>query len=226
MSPEKQYLRWRQQPPVGCVFARIIARRPAAYAQQIVEITGKDSPTDVAAEIAARIGTLVSDHETQAAAILMPNVSSLEVLAKVALALDHESMWKVTTSHLVSTPAGDMVAFHIVREIPFGTTTCPSEALVLGPYPEFPPTRQAPITALEIYVGAPRPNDPKTGNPTSKANLAHMETHLPTERAFMKTWNNSVDGRAKSLGCDDNRAKAKVSFVIPAALATALGCAP
>jgi hypothetical protein len=70
-------------------------------------------------------------------------------------------------------------------------------------------------------------NDPKTGNPTTRANLAHMRLpmHLPTAIGIM--WKQSESGRKKSLGNkEDSRAKAKISFVIPKSLAQKLGCEP
>jgi hypothetical protein len=41
---------------------------------------------------------------------------------------------------------------------------------------------------------------------------------------FDKVWEQSVKGRLASLGGEDSRAKAKISFVIPQALAKQLGC--
>lgn len=109
----------------------------------------------------------------------------------------------------------------------FGSSSCPSEALVLGPFEEFPPTRRAPCVGFEIYVGEPRPLDPKTNQPTSKANLAHIEMYLPTHSAFENMWEKTRVRRLASLGgVDDKRAKAKVSFVISPALADELGCSP
>src|SRR5262249_49743225 len=103
----------------------------------------------------------------------------------------------------------------------------PSEALVLGNFDGFPATRRAPVTALEIFVGVPRAMDPKTGEPSKKANLAHVELVLPTSDAAQNMWDKSVEGRLTSLGgVDDVRAKAKVAFVVSSALAESLGCAP
>jgi hypothetical protein len=169
----------------------------------------------------------VDDKTVAAGVLLFPELVTLDGLAKMAMALGERPKWTVTTTVLQNSKAGEMVAVHIVREIPFGAGICPSEALVLGPFPEFPPTRRAPVTALEIYVGEPRPNDPKTGNPTVKANLAHMKLNLETRDMFDRMWIGSVTGRLRELGGEeDSRAKAKISFVIPASLAQELGCAP
>lgn len=137
--------------------------------------------------------------------------------------------WSVVTTTLQNSVAGDLVAVHVARHIPFANATCPSEILALGPFQEFPATRLAPVTALEVFVGPPMSHDPKTHKPTEKANLAHMDLSkidLPVG-AIDKMWETSKIGRLKSLGdIDDSRAKAKVSFVIPSALARQLDCAP
>jgi hypothetical protein len=227
MSLEADYLKWRHQPHVGCVFARLIAGRPADFEQKIERVPSAGPPRRTAGNIARRVNKRVADRNVVAGVLLLPDLVTLEALTKVALALGELPRWTVTTTALENPRAGEMVAVHIVREIPFGDGTCPSEALVLGPFPEFPATRRAPITALELYVGEPRPNDPKTGNPTVKANLAHMELNLETHAAFVSMWDKSVESRLRSLGGgEDSRAKAKVSFVIPTGLARELGCAP
>lgn len=226
MSFSNNYLEWRRGPAVGCVFARLVAVSPATYDQKIEVVPTGGTPRRIAGNIAKRIDRLIEDSAVSAAVLLMPGLLTLEDLCRVSLVLDERPMWAVRTTTLQNPPAGETIAVHIVREIPFGTGSCPSEALVLGPFPEFPPTRRAPVTAMEIYVGKPRAQDPKTGAPTTKANLAHLGLHLPTQKAFDTMWMNSIAGRLQSLGGEDSRAKAKISFVIPIHLANRLGCAP
>jgi hypothetical protein len=170
---------------------------------------------------------MMAEAETVVGAVLVPRVSTLADAARTFLALRDQEGWEVATSLIPPPPAGDWVAMNITRTIPFGTTTCPSEALVAGPFEDFPPTRRAPILAIELYVGEPRPFDPKTSTiPTTKANVAHVEMNLPTHRAFREIWRRSEIGRRASLGGDDNRAKAKVSFLLTRDLAEQLGCLP
>lgn len=226
MSAESDYLKWRKKPPVGCVFARLLASRHSDYPQRIETIPTGRTPDRAATDIAQHIDVLVANPDVTAATLLFPDVKSLEHTAQIMLALGNLPHWTVSTNTLQPPPGRPMVTVHIVREIPFGRATCPSEVLVLGPYQEFPPTRRAPITALEMYVGEPRTDDPKTGAPTTKANLAHIEMNLPSHTAFESMWDKTVEGRKRSLGGDDNRAKAKVSFVIPLGMARRLGCAP
>jgi hypothetical protein len=203
----------------------MIAGHPSRFGQKVECILNEGLPVALAVEIATRVDAAIGDPEVGAAAILLPQILALDAAAKVFLALIGQVGWTVTTSILQDPPAGEMVAVHVVRAIPFGRSSCPSEALVLGPFPEFPPTRRAPVTAIELYVGKPLANDPKSGDATTKANLAHMAMPQLNEMAFKKTWNKSVEGRTRSLGGNDSRAKAKISFVIPKVLADQLRCA-
>jgi len=161
----------------------------------------------------------------------MPGIATLEKLTQVAVALGAHRGWSVSFAAVENSRWDDLVAVRIAREIPFGDTTLPSEALVLGPFAEFPPTRVSPVLALEIYVGEPMTYDPKTREPSTKANLAHMDLGPDLEQSTIDgMWESSISARLSVLGLEpgleDNRAKAKVSFTIPASLAQQLGCAP
>jgi hypothetical protein len=227
MSPEARYLKWRrQQPAIGCVFARLIASNPKRYEQQVDRINGQD-PMRVARRIESIVGPAVASANVSSVVLIFPDLVKLEAVASAMLALNGVPGWKVTWTKLKPPPAMVCVALNIVREIRFGSGTCPSEALVLGPFRSFPPTRRAPVTALEIFVGEPRPMGPLDDTPTQKANLAHIELNLATHAIFMKMWKKSHDARTKSLGDRaDNRAKAKVSLVVPTLMARRLGCCP
>jgi hypothetical protein len=168
MSAESDYLEWRKKPQVGCVFARLLASRYSDYPQHIQTVPTGRSPERIAADVAQRIEALVANPDVTATTLLFPDVESLEHTAQIMLALGGLSHWTVSTGTLQPPPGTPMVTVHIVRQIPFGGATCPSEVLILGPYQEFPPTRRAPITAFEMYVGEPRTEDPKTGAPTPK----------------------------------------------------------
>jgi hypothetical protein len=122
MTVRGDYLRWRYGPAVGCVFARLIAKRPGDYGQKVEEIPSRGTPMQVAATIARRIDRFVSDEAVSAAALLMPNVATLEKLTRTALALRAHPGWRVSFSILEDSQAGDFVALHVVRDIPFGDT--------------------------------------------------------------------------------------------------------
>ena len=236
MSAKDDYLAWRRQPFIGCMFARMMSVNPGDYGQIVTEIPADDSPAAVAAAVAQHIDACVVDAQITAAAIVLPGITTLRDLARMALALGDLPNWGMSTYLMDPPPALPLVVMSLVRQLPFtNNETRPSEVLILGPFPEFPATRRAPMTALEVFVGVPLPQDPKTHDPTTRAQLAHMDL---MDRAIVKRdftqeqvdilWSRSEKGRRESIGGDggDNRARARVSFVIPVALATELGCAP
>lgn len=225
-TPLERYRSWLlKRSDVGCVFARFMAANPARFGQVAETIVGADA-TAMAIDIAQRIDRLVADPAVAAATLLFPEETTLEDLVNVALALDGQPGWHVTRTTLPGTSIGDAVAFGMVRDIPFQGAPCPSEALVLGPFDEFPETRRAPVTVLEIFVGVPPAQTP-SGAPRTKANLADVDVAPVATGVFQSMWRNSVTGRRRSLnGVEDGRAKAKVAFVVPMTLATSLGCAP
>ena len=205
----------------------MMARRPADYGQHVTVINGT-VPKRVAARIEQVIDGYVRDPKVAAATVVLPKIVDIGVLVKVTLQLATLPRWVVTNSTIPATAVGDVVAFAVTREVPRSADgrDVPSEALVLGDFAVFPNTRRAPVTALEMFVGDPDPLDPKSRTPTGRANLAHVEARskFPNDRSYNKTWDNTVAGRLRSLGgVNDLRAKAKVSFVVPLALATSLG---
>ncbi|MBS0221806.1 MAG: hypothetical protein JSR91_13800 [Proteobacteria bacterium] len=205
----------------------VAAANPARYGQRVELLSSTGAPAEVAKAIAAYIDSMLVDPQTQAAAIVMPDLTTLEKTAEVFLALASEPKWNVQRSLVQIDAANSVVAFNISREIPFGAGTCPSEGLVLGPFEDFPATRRAPVTAFEMFVGEPLANDPGSGKPSIKAHLAHMRMEFPTAKTFDVLWQATIKGRLASLGnVNDVRAKAKISFVIPANLAKAIGCMP
>jgi hypothetical protein len=226
--PLERYRRWKRfQPDVGCVFARYMANKPNEFGQRAVLINGHKASA-VAAEIAIRVTEFIDDPTIVAGALVLPELTTLTRVVRVALALANrgEGAWKVTRAILRETPVGDVVAFNVVRRLPMTHSTCPSEALLLGPFNEFPNTRRAPVTALELFVGVP-PTHKHSGESTKKVHLADVPIPLPAESVFNSMWERTVEARRKSLGgVNDERAKAKVTFSIPMSLATKLGCKP
>lgn len=228
--PLERYRGWKHKTKnVGCVFARLMAgwaaKDPARYGHS-AEVVNGNVPANLATEIDSRVATAVAAPALHGLALVLPEVTALPDLVAIALELEQKAQWQVSRSKVTGTPIGDVVAFHIARHVPFAGATCPSEALVLGPFPDaFPNTRCAPVTALEIYVGNPPPYDFR-GKPTTKAHLALIDLGLTPDMAARMT-DETKSLRLESLGgIDDPRAKAKVAFSIPMALASSLGCVP
>lgn len=155
-------------------------------------------------------------------------MTELKTLVAIANVLDQKADWGVARTRLPDTPGGDVVAFGLARQVPVDSgRMVPSEALVLGPFDDFPNTRRSPVTALEIFVGIRADWNEKANAQACKANLADVHIEALPNQIFSKVWDSSIAARLGSLGgVDDSRAKAKVSFVIPLELAQALGCAP
>jgi hypothetical protein len=226
MSERAQYLEWkRSTTDMGCMFARMIAVRPEDYGQAVEVVSSSSDPLRVADRIEARIAQLVADPDVHAATLLMPGITTSEQLAKMATALQGRPLWSVTARPLAEFQEADLAAIAITRDIPTeGGEMIPSEALVLGTFPAFPKTRQAPITALEIFTGVPLDFDPKeVEKAASKANLAHIRMPILKEHARARLWAMSQQGRLASLKGEDPRAKAKVALVLPTADAKLAG---
>jgi len=232
MGVVSDYLNWRRlQPDVGCMFARVIAARPEHYKQAVEAVTSKSSVARVAAAAERRVKKYIDDKNIAALALVFPEIVAIENLIETFCALGSLPEWKLQCVNIACPEPKKFVGVCLSRQIPFGEGACPSEALVLGPFDVFPRTRRSPVTAMELFVGEPRPFDPKEGKaPTTKANLAHMEMFYPTHAAFQRAWNQSMEGRTKSLNevlpDVDGRAKAKIAFAIPSDLAASFGLKP
>lgn len=229
VPPTEEYRTWRRlNPAIGCRFAGVISIAPTRWGQVFEAIPAAANTDRMAEAIAAKVTQFVAEKPVAGAALVLPHLTDLEDTARVMLALGALPQWSITPSAITNEVAGPLVALRLARDIPFGDTTMPSESLLLGDFAVFPPTRRSPITALELFVGEPLPNDPKSGKPSKIANLAHMITRDQIgDKPFDHMWDESVAGRLKSLGDQqDNRAKAKVTFVLPVPMARRLGCAP
>lgn len=229
MTPKAAYTEWkRKQIDVGCQFAKLIATQPDRYGQSLHVIGASSSPGRIAASVAKSVGELIDNPNVSAAALLLPNVTSLEQFARGVWALGKHDGWAVDKKSLIHPTEGKLVAICVSRIIPATPGAfLPSEILAFGPFDLFPRTRKAPIPAIELFVGVPMALDPKTKQPPTKVNLAHLDVNLPTHRAFEKMWDNSVKGRTRSLdGVDDPRAKAKVSLVVSEEIASSLTVEP
>ena len=228
-NPASTYNDWKRlSTDVGCVFARKIAFNPAQAGQEISIVQASSTAARVATSLDKTVVKMQADARVDAAAVILPGVQELEFLLAVAIALKSKPDWSVVFSELQDSKIGPAIAVGISRLIPASDgSKIPSEALVLGPFPEFPLTRRAPVTAIELFVGTPKALDPKTQLVVTKANLAHLTIRLPNDHAFGTMWDRSVAGRLASLGgVEDSRAKAKVSFVVPRDMAKSAGCLP
>jgi hypothetical protein len=229
MSARADYLDWRRKAAIGCLFARWFSSHPNEHGQVIEEVSQSDNPQRAASAIAKRIDTLLAEPSVSDAGLILPGIKTIESLSRTAFALASFPKWEVTVDKVLPPPAIDLRAVHVVRKIPLGTRWFSSEVLAFGPFRVLPATRRAPVTVLEVFVGNPLRRDPKTHKPKTNAHLADMDlsdTELTPDQ-IDRFWDKSHTGRLTSLGgVEDNRAKAKVSFVITPTLARKLGREP
>lgn len=229
-TAKSDYLKWkRDSAAVGCAFARLISARRAEHRQEIVTVTASTTPARIAASVDKQIDKLVLKQEVHAGVLLLPGVTTLEMTAQVVLTLSSRPGWSLAKDLLSHPTAGQLITLGLTRNIPTsGGSHLPSEVLVFGDFPVFPPTRRSPVVAMELFVGVPLDYDPKDGvSVATRANLAHLETPSLDGGARQNMINLSGRMRKRSLGVDEDlRAKARVSISIPIALAQALGCWP
>jgi hypothetical protein len=219
MGAKQDYLAWKKKSKdVGCVFARYMAAKPTQFGQRIEIVSGSRS-TSVASRIETLVSRFIADSAVSALTLLLPKLTDLAALVDVVHQLERVHGWKVKRWSLPNAAGGAVVAICLTRDVPLGSRTVPSEALILGNFGGFPATRRAPVTALEIFVGPPPSLDRRDGQPTKKANLADVDLGLQ-QALHDNMWEGSRRLRLESLGgADDDRAKAKVAFVVPVALA-------
>jgi len=107
---------------------------------QHIEVVRSRTAKGVARRIEGSTHAAVQDTSVAALTLLFPAVTELTTLIDVALLLGKEHGWRVTRTSLPNARCGPVVAFGMAREIPFGGTAVPSEALVLGGFDVFPAT--------------------------------------------------------------------------------------
>jgi hypothetical protein len=217
MSAESDYLEWRKKPQVGCVFARLLASRYSDYPQHIQTVPTGRSPERIAADVAQRIEALVANPDVTATTLLFPDVESLEHTAQIMLAFDRHAT--------ASTWDTDGNGSH--REAnPFWRRNLSLRGANSGTISGVSADPASSDHGLRNVRRRTSHGGPEDWGAHTKANLAHIEMNLPSHNAFETMWKKTIEGRKRSLGGDDNRAKAKISFVIPLGMARRLGCAP
>lgn len=224
-SAKNEYLDWkRRDKAIACAFARLIALRPEDYGQKVELVGAKSSASRIAASIDARITKLLNNPEVSAATLLFDASITLERFAEALNSLALLDGWSISASVLDHDEISDIASLSLIKDIPYGQEFLPSEVLCFGPYNLMPNTRRSPYPALEMFVGVPLDRDPKSQAQVKKANLAHINMRLPTPEVFQRTWDKTMKQRLVSLGNkEDCRAKAKVTLVVPKALAYDFG---
>lgn len=210
------YLDWLRRPQVGCVFAQLFAK-PKNRIQLATKIARYSSDLRDTWELAEHIAKLakisILNASDEALSILLPQVLNDEELTKLVWDLSHQPEWKIEREH---SWRGTLVLVGLRVEI---DDRAVAETLGMGPFETFPPTRQCPITTLEIRTKS-------RGAKKSHLSKTHLASHLadiPTHHMLTPKAHGSLFTRftpwlrKRILSCqDDMRAKAGITFSLPA----------
>ena len=219
---ETVYLDWLLRPQVGCVFAQLLARPVYRTGMRTVVargISGLGDPGELAIQIARLVDESVNDASTEALSVLLPQILDVEALAHLVWELSHRPGWTIEQERLWRKT---LVLVGLRVEI---ANNVVAETLGMGPFTIFPTTRQCPVTTLEVRT---KPERAKRGR-LSKTRLAAHLADLPvgdmltnaeykSRRKRFTPWL-----RRRILGKqEDYRAKASITYSVPAAIWSSL----
>lgn len=214
---EAVYLDWLRRGQVGCVFAQLLARPANRIKMRTAVIAGPSdavSMSSMVREIDEKANKAVEDGQ-ESLSLLMPGLLQVQHLAELMYNLSRMLGWDVEFEipwRAYLTIIG--LRFSIGPDVL-------AETLAMGPFEYFPPTRQSPITSLEIRTNAFRAPPAKLHPDVQAAHLAEIETgHFLTGHehgARFSRWTPAL--RSRILECqDDLRAKAGATVTIPTAV--------
>ena len=219
---EAVYLDWLLRPQVGCVFAQLLARPVYRAGVRTVVARGSSGlgyPSELAIQIARLVAESVNDASTEALSVLLPQILDFEALTHLVWELGNQPGWLIEQEH---SWRKTLVLIGLRVEIATGVV---AETLGMGPFTIFPTTRQCPITTLEVRTKTKRAKK----SHLSKTHLAAHLADLPLDRVLtaaefgsrFKTFTPWLKKRI--LGKQgDMRAKAGVTYSVPAAIWTSL----
>ena len=214
------YLDWLRRPQVGCVFAQLLAR--SHYRTGIKTVVargdaavGEPEPRKLATEVDRLVGSCVQNSSIEAVSVLLPQILTVEGLAHFVWELSCQPGWSIEREHLWRRT---LVQIGLRVEISDGIV---AETLGMGPFDIFPPTRQCPVTTLEIRT---KPKGAKKSQ-QSKTHLAVHLANVSTEHMLSRKMHRALFSRytpwlrKRILGHkEDTRAKARVTYSLPVAI--------
>ena len=215
---EAVYLDWLRRPQVGCIFAQLLARPANRVGMRTVVARGcsdNDSPNELATQIDRLVDESVSRAVDEAVTVLLPEVLTFEVLARLVWELSRLPTW-----HIEIERRWRRTVILIGLRVRIATSVY-AETLGMGPFTIFPPTRQCPVTTLEIRTKTKRARRSRLFRNRRAAHLADISVDdILTKDGFryrFKTLTPRLKRRALG-GENDKRAKARVTYSIPAAI--------
>lgn len=211
------YLDWLKRGQVGCVFAQLFGRlrnRKGLRTEVILTIR-EQSPGEIASEIEALVNDSLGSAGIDAISVLLPGIRDVEVLTHLLVSLSALEKWELE----LETPWRNTMVMVGLRR--YFSEDIWAEILGLGPFQFLPPTRQSPITSLELRTSPERALKSKTNRSMRAVHLAQLLTDdflTPDQHGVrFKKW--TPGWKARILGgARDYRAKAKVTFTLPAAI--------
>ena len=216
------YLDWLRRGQVGCVFAQLFARptnRASIWTLVARGPDGAGKPGELAAAINQAVRDAVVDASSEGLSVLLPHVLNPEHLIQTVLELARLPEWRIERE---ARWRGTLVLVGLRVQIAEGVW---AEPLGMGPFSFFPPTRHSPITSLEIRTKTERARRGKLHKSALAAHLAQMSTgDMLTPSEFQVRFREHTPKLRKRIlgGQDDHRAKAGVTFALPAAIWSAM----
>ena len=214
---EAVYLDWLNRPQVGCVFAQLLARPRNRTGMRTVVArgsSGEGNPSELAAQIARLVDESLQDPSCEALSVLMPQILNHEALAQLVWELATQPKWNVELESKWRTLVRIGLRVGIATDVV-------AETLGMGPFDIFPPTRQSPITTLEIRTKTKRVKRSRFSTEHLAAHLADIPTdhmmstgkHGALRTKFTPWLRKRILGNQK-----DERAKAGITYSLPAAI--------
>ena len=212
------YLDWLRRGQVGCIFAQLLGRARNRVGLRTVVVPDCSRTQAQVRDLADAIDQLIKgaaeDREIEAITILLPAIVSPEDLVKLLLALSRLVGWKIEIER----------EWRTLTIVGLRTVIGPrvwTEILGLGPMAFLPPTRQSPVTSLEVRT---KDKGSIWSRITRTMRAAHL-AYLPTDRFLtpqqhrtrFKTLTPALKKRILG-GNEDERAKARVTFAVPSAM--------
>lgn len=212
------YLDWLRRGQVGCVFAQLLGRprnRQHMHTVVLRQPIGSGRSLSLAERIDGAAGSAISDPNVESISILLPDILTYESLVTLILELSMLPEWRIEREPLWRKTLVLVGLRFQIQEAVW------AEVLGLGPFELSPPTRQSPVTSLEIRTKPKGATRNKTNPELRAAHLARIPTagflSRQEHRIRFSKWTPRL--RLRMLGgIGDGRAKARVTFALPAAM--------
>ena len=214
---EEVYLDWLLRGQVGCIFAQIFGRRRNRTSLHTVVVygDGENDPAQLSGRIDAAACDAVTDSHVEALSVILPTVLTSESLVRLLISLSTRQNWRV---ELERRWRRTLTLVGIRLQIADNVW---AEVLGMGPFAFLPQTQQSPVTSIEIRTKTERAKRSKIHPDTLAGHLADISTVGLITRGCHRILFNALTPQLRLRilgGRGDARAKAGITFAVPAAL--------